>query len=73
MAKHCRDCRWYKVDLGNPTKGLCIEERYEADASETTSGMASSIVKGKMIMGSDEACEKFEKKTSRAQALKEGY
>lgn len=73
MAKNCRDCRWYKVDMGNPMKGLCIEGSYETAAGESTSGTASYVVKATMHMGTDEACDKFEGKPSRAQRLKEGY
>ena len=68
----CRECRWYKTDVGNPMKGLCISERYEADEKETAAGTATSVIPAKMVNMGDEACEKFETKPSRAQRLKEG-
>lgn len=71
MAK-CRDCRWGKVDIGDPTKGVCIAGRYEASAAEATSGISQSVIPGKLVSLSDEACDKFEPKPSRAQRLKEG-
>lgn len=72
MAETCRKCRWSRVDVGDPTKGLCIEGKREARADEATSGTAQSLIPGKMIKLSDEACEKFEPKPSHAQRIKEG-
>lgn len=69
---NCRACRWYKVDVGNPTKGICIKDSYQADEKEATTGSAGSVIPGKLINGSDEACEKFEPNPSRAQRIKEG-
>ena len=69
---NCRACRWYKVDVGNPTKGICIQGSYQADEKEATGGTATSVIPGKLINGSDEACEKYEDKPSRAQRIKEG-
>ena len=69
--KVCKDCRWYKVDVGNPMKGLCISGRYEASETETAAGTATSVIPGKIVNMRDEACEKFEDKPSRAQRLKE--
>jgi len=69
----CRKCRWSRVDIGDPTKGLCIAGRHEEEEQETTSGVAQSVIPGKMISLSDEACDKFEPKPPRAQRLKEGY
>ena len=68
----CRACRWYKVDIGNPMKGICIVGAYQADDKEAASGSAGSVIPGKLINGSDKVCEKFEDKPSRAQRLKEG-
>ena len=72
MAETCRKCRWSRVDVGDPTKGLCIETKHEVSADEATSGVAQSVIPGKMIKLSDEECEKFEPKPSRAQRIKEG-
>lgn len=69
---NCRICRWYKIDVGNPMKGLCIHGSYRADEKAATGGIASSVIPGKLINGSDEACEHYENKPSRAQRLKEG-
>ncbi|KJS00777.1 MAG: hypothetical protein VR68_06830 [Peptococcaceae bacterium BRH_c4a] len=68
----CRQCRWGKVDVGDPTKGICISGKYESDASDSTSGIAQSVIPGKMVSLSDQACDKFETKPSRAQSIKEG-
>ena len=68
----CRACRWYKVDVGNPIKGLCIHGGYIADEKAAAGGTASAVIPGKLINGSDEACENYEGKPSRAQRLKEG-
>ena len=69
---NCRSCRWYKIDVGNPTKGLCIYGSYQQDEKEAASGVAGSVVPGKLINGSDEACDNYEDRPSRAQRLKEG-
>lgn len=73
MAK-CRACRWYKTDIGNPTKGMCIFGSYTADAKDAAGGTASTVITGKIINGSDEECKDFEdrKSASRSQRLKEG-
>lgn len=73
MAK-CRDCRWYKVDVGNPMKGVCIKGTYQADEKEASSSTSGgvSVIPGSMVNGSDEACEHYEDKPSRKQRLKEG-
>ncbi|RLB68607.1 MAG: hypothetical protein DRH08_00405 [Deltaproteobacteria bacterium] len=73
MAK-CRDCRWYKTDIGNPTKGMCIHGSYKAEAKDAAGGTASTVITGKIVNGSDEECENYESKkgTSRSQRLKEG-
>lgn len=70
----CRACRWYRVDIGNPMKGVCIVNAYQVDSKDATSGSAGSVIPGKLIQGSDEACDKFEdkKSVSRAQRLNEG-
>jgi hypothetical protein len=68
----CRKCRWSRVDVGDPTKGICIAGKYEANEEEATSGTAQSVIPGKMISLSDKACDKFEDKPSRAQSLREG-
>ena len=68
----CRTCRWYKVDMGNPTKGICISGTYHTDDKGAASGSAGSVIPGKQINGSGKACEKYEDKPSRAQRLKEG-
>jgi len=72
MAK-CRACRWYKIDIGDPTQGLCITVSL-SDEKESTGGTASSVITGNMVNGSDEQCNNFEDKsnTSRSQRLKEG-
>jgi len=72
MAETCRKCRWSRVDVGDPTKGLCIETKHEVSAEEATSGVAQLVIPGKMLKLSDEACEKFETKPSHAQRIKEG-
>ena len=70
----CRECRWYKVDIGNPTKGICISQSYQADEQEAAGGTTSSVIPGKLIKGSDAICNDYEVKgkSSRAQRLKEG-
>ena len=70
----CRICRWYKVDVGNPTKGICISQSYQADEKEATGGTASSVIPGKLLNGSNEACKNFDAKDkySRKQRLNEG-
>lgn len=69
---NCRTCRWYKVDVGNPTKGVCIVGAYESDEKASASGTVSSVLPGKLVSGSDSACEKYEDRPSHAQRLKEG-
>jgi hypothetical protein len=68
----CKECRWSRVDVGNPTKGLCISGRHEGSAEETTAGIAQSVIPGKMIGLRDSACDKFDAKPSRTQRIKEG-
>ena len=68
----CRECRFSDVDWGNPMKGKCLCDKYEASESETTAGVAQSVIPGRMITLDDPACEKFEPKPSREQRLKEG-
>jgi hypothetical protein len=67
-------CRWYKIDVGNPTKGICISQAYQADENDASGGIASSVIPGRMVIGSNEACEKYDAKAnySRSQRLKEG-
>jgi len=71
---NCRTCRWYKIDIGNPAKGVCISQSYQADEKEAAGGTASSVIPGKLVNGSDEACKTYDAKDkySRAQRLKEG-
>jgi len=68
----CRECRWSDIDWGNPMKGKCLVGKHEAGAKETTSGVAQSVIPGKLITLLDPACDKFETKPSHAQRLKEG-
>lgn len=68
----CRKCRWSRIDVGNPTKGLCIAGKYEAGEEDAASGTAQSVIPGKMISLSDKACDKFEDKPSHTQRLREG-
>jgi hypothetical protein len=53
-------------------KGKCLVGKHEADEKETTSGVAQSVIPGKLITLLDPACDKFETKPSHAQRLKEG-
>ena len=50
---NCRTCRWYKIDIGNPTKGICISQSYQADEKEAAGGTASSVIPGKLVNCSD--------------------
>ena len=68
----CRKCRWARVDVGDPTKGVCIAGRRDADEKETTAGVAQAVIPGKLISLSDKACDKFEPKGSKQQYLKDG-
>ncbi len=72
MAETCRKCRWVRIDIGNPTKGNCIFGRRDGTAAESASGTAATIIKGKLVSLSDEACENFDTKASHAQQIKEG-
>lgn len=72
MAETCRKCRWSRVDTGDPTKGVCFVGRKDGDPEETASGTAATIIKGKRINLSDEACELFEPKPSHTQQIREG-
>ena len=69
----CKQCRWARVDLADPSKGVCLYGSGEASAEEVAAGTAQRVLTGKAIKLSDEACEHFEKKPPRRQLLREGF
>jgi hypothetical protein len=53
----CKECKHVTPSpTGDPTKGVCIQQRSKLPDTQKT----SMAIKGKMIKKSDEACENFE-------------
>ena len=73
MAK-CKECRYFRQDLGMIEKGICTYGRKTVSKEETTSGIEMDVVEGYQINREDEACEHFESRRtiSRREWLAEG-
>lgn len=53
----CKDCKHITPSpTGDPSKGVCIQERASLPETQKT----NTAIKGKMVKKADEACEKFE-------------
>ncbi len=53
----CKECKHITpAPTGDPSKGVCIQERSKLPDTQKT----ATAIKGKMVKTADEACEKFE-------------
>jgi hypothetical protein len=55
----CKECYWAKKsDIGNPLQRSCVAKRKELEETEAM----KSLMAGKLVKSSDEACELFKPK-----------
>jgi hypothetical protein len=53
----CKECKHITpAPTGDPSKGVCIQERSKLPDTQKT----TMAIKGKMVKAADDACEKFE-------------
>lgn len=54
----CKECKHITPSpTGDPSKGICIQQRSELPKTQKT----TRAIKGKMVKKADEACDKFER------------